>query len=361
MSANGTYSGLDGGAVNGLYNGVNSGVGNGVVFNDRNLISNNLNKDGLVMYLDAGSRISYLGSGTVWTDLSGNGNNGTLTNGPTFNSGNGGSIVFDGIDDYVNSNNISNVQTLSYWIEPSVSNNLNLSSCLGETFYINGVLSESILGNELVTNGNFNSNTNSWAASGTTISWINGISGDGSIGYMRFNVNNNINYDRFFQTVNSVASKTYFISFWYRTSGVTGPFAIYLNSSNPSLSNNITCINIEPSTNWTYVSLIMATTSTLGFPVFSFAKIGSVGSGTFDIDAISMKEIITTSIIAGKWINITTTSSQPLYKSNNFGTTNTSSGGIFNGKISNVMKYNRALSAAEVLQNYLATKSRFNL
>jgi hypothetical protein len=32
--------------------------------------------------------------------LTPNANNGTLTNGPTFNSGNGGSIVFDGINDY---------------------------------------------------------------------------------------------------------------------------------------------------------------------------------------------------------------------------------------------------------------------
>jgi hypothetical protein len=59
-------------------------------------------RDGLVLYLDAGNRRSYPGSGTTWTDLTGNGNNGTLTNGPTFNSGNGGSIVFDGVNDYVN-------------------------------------------------------------------------------------------------------------------------------------------------------------------------------------------------------------------------------------------------------------------
>ena len=40
--------------------------------------------------------------GSTWTDLTGRGNNGTLTNGPTYNSSNGGSIVFDGVDDYVN-------------------------------------------------------------------------------------------------------------------------------------------------------------------------------------------------------------------------------------------------------------------
>jgi hypothetical protein len=56
---------------------------------------------GLVMNLDAGNSASYPGSGTTWTDLTGNGNNATLINGPTYSSGNGGSIVFDGVDDYV--------------------------------------------------------------------------------------------------------------------------------------------------------------------------------------------------------------------------------------------------------------------
>jgi hypothetical protein len=59
-------------------------------------------QSGLVLNLDAGVSSSYPGSGTTWTDLSGNGNTGTLTNGPTYNSANGGSLVFDGVDDYVN-------------------------------------------------------------------------------------------------------------------------------------------------------------------------------------------------------------------------------------------------------------------
>jgi len=55
--------------------------------------------DGLVFAVDAANKKSYPGSGTTWTDLAGN-NNGTLTNGPTFDSGNGGSLVFDGTNDY---------------------------------------------------------------------------------------------------------------------------------------------------------------------------------------------------------------------------------------------------------------------
>lgn len=57
--------------------------------------------DGLALCLDAGNTKSYPKSGTAWTDLSSNNRNGTLTNGPTYSSTNGGSIVFDGTDDFV--------------------------------------------------------------------------------------------------------------------------------------------------------------------------------------------------------------------------------------------------------------------
>ena len=60
---------------------------------------------GLTFCVDAGYTPSYLRSGTTWTDLSFSGSNGTLTNGPTFDIGNGGSIVFDGVDDYINFGN----------------------------------------------------------------------------------------------------------------------------------------------------------------------------------------------------------------------------------------------------------------
>jgi hypothetical protein len=77
--------------------------------------------NGLVLALDAGDRNSYNSGSTTWFDLTGT-NNGTLTNGPTFNSGSGGSIVFDGVDDYVNCGNNPSVNiigtgiTLSAWV-----------------------------------------------------------------------------------------------------------------------------------------------------------------------------------------------------------------------------------------------------
>jgi hypothetical protein len=76
--------------------------------------------ENLVIYLDAGYLPSYPTFGTSWYDVSGYGNRGVLTNGPTYSSDGGGSIVFDGVDDYVDCgnilfNNISTV-TISIWV-----------------------------------------------------------------------------------------------------------------------------------------------------------------------------------------------------------------------------------------------------
>ena len=77
--------------------------------------------NGLTLCLDAGNTKSYPGSGTTWTDLSGGGNTGTLTNGPTYSSANGGSIVFDGTDDIVNTSYVSsNAFTWSVWFKTNV-------------------------------------------------------------------------------------------------------------------------------------------------------------------------------------------------------------------------------------------------
>lgn len=65
--------------------------------------------NGLVMNLDATNPISYPGSGTTWTDLSGNGNNGTLVNGVGYTSANGGALTFDGVSNYVNVPNSSSI------------------------------------------------------------------------------------------------------------------------------------------------------------------------------------------------------------------------------------------------------------
>ena len=79
----------------------------------------NIVTDGLVLNLDAGYVPSYPTSGATWHDLSGNGNNGSLVNGTIFS---GGSMVFDGVDDYVDCgiNSIFNLSDNDFTIETFV-------------------------------------------------------------------------------------------------------------------------------------------------------------------------------------------------------------------------------------------------
>ena len=54
----------------------------------------------LKLFIDAGNPLSYPGTGTVVTDLTGT-QNGTLVNGVGYSSVDGGSFVFDGVNDYI--------------------------------------------------------------------------------------------------------------------------------------------------------------------------------------------------------------------------------------------------------------------
>lgn len=94
-------------------------VGGNILSNTHVKIYNNKNivRSGLVLYVNAGISDSYPGSGTTWTDLSGNSNNATLLNGPTFSAASGSSITFDGSNDYATfSNSIKGSNTDSFTI-----------------------------------------------------------------------------------------------------------------------------------------------------------------------------------------------------------------------------------------------------
>lgn len=79
----------------------------------------NIVTNGLVLYLDAANYLSYTSGSTVWRDLSSSNLSGSLINGPTFSSGNAGSIVFDGVDDYVDLGTFNGLgsidRTISVW------------------------------------------------------------------------------------------------------------------------------------------------------------------------------------------------------------------------------------------------------
>ena len=85
-------------------------------------VRQNIVTNGLVLYLDAGSRMSYNSGSTTWRDLSGNNYSGSLINGPIFSNENQGNIVFDGVNDYVTLSSGSGINvgvtfTLQTWVK----------------------------------------------------------------------------------------------------------------------------------------------------------------------------------------------------------------------------------------------------
>jgi len=86
--------------------------------------------NGMVLCLDAANTQSYPGSGTTWTDLSGNGNHVSLQNGMAYNSNNKGYFTLDGVDDQAvvtTPNNLdlgSGNLTISYWVYHNSLSNL---------------------------------------------------------------------------------------------------------------------------------------------------------------------------------------------------------------------------------------------
>lgn len=83
--------------------------------------------DNLFFNSDAGFSPSYPRSGTTWYDLTSGSKNGTLINGTSYNSTYNGSLVFDGIDDYVHFSNVSSTfpsqGTISFWMWADVVEN----------------------------------------------------------------------------------------------------------------------------------------------------------------------------------------------------------------------------------------------
>ena len=224
-------------------------------------------EDGLVLKLDTSDKNSYPGSGNNWIDVSGNGNNGTLTNAPTFSNN---SILFDGIDDYVVRNQpINTGQNFSVfaWVRPGAIN----------------------VRNAIVGNGYPYVSTKGWLFSTAT------------------------NYG------NPLILNSFFISI--------GSDNAYRTAASNSLVTNV----------WNYIG-------------------GIVTNGGQDIKLYSNG--IETSYYGG-----TLSATTVVYDINelNIGRRYSTNSESFIGSIANIQIYNRVLSASEILQNYNAQKSRFNL
>jgi hypothetical protein len=211
-------------------------------------------QDGLVLALDAADKNSYSGSGTTWFDLSGNNYNAALTNGPTFNSSNGGSIVFDGTNDVA-----------------------------------------IITGNPIVT-GTGDFSLCSFVKRNTTDASADYICGNYGVG------NNGLELYYYLNKVYFYAAGVYILS----TASITD-------------------------TNWHFIC-------------------GTRLSGVAQI------YIDTVADGAGS-MNVNIPGNNPFTLGNGFDYTSEA----LNGNLANCLVYNRALSASEIIQNYNALKSRFNL
>jgi hypothetical protein len=126
----------------------------------------NIVEAGLVLALDASDPSSYSGSGTVWTDCSGLGNNGTLVNDVGYDSANKGSLVFDGVNDYISLNSILSAKPfcISFWAK--------LTSVKNQSFYT----SRTILGHgiSIFALGSTGSNTIRFDTGDIANQWITG-------------------------------------------------------------------------------------------------------------------------------------------------------------------------------------------
>lgn len=82
----------------------------------------NVVRDGLILYLDAANKKSFVNGSNTWRDLSGNNNHFTLYNIPTFNSS--GYFTFNGTTQYARSTNTLNLSatnkvTILMWFKPA--------------------------------------------------------------------------------------------------------------------------------------------------------------------------------------------------------------------------------------------------
>jgi len=239
----------------------------------------NIVRSGLVLALDAANTKSYPGSGTTWSDVSGNNNTGTLTNGPTFNFANGGSIVFDGTNDYVNMpSSFLSATSLTYQFNMLFSSVTTQSVFLG---YGDGT-------------ANYTCNCRIGSSTDTAPS-----AGNCRITIRVADTTNSVN-NTIISTTNLSVNTIYNIAIVFLPSS----YKIYING----IEDTVTAI--------------------LGLNNGKWARNGA-GAGTIGtIGAVNFNNALSNYLV----------------------------GNIYTTQI-----HNRALSATEILQNYNALKSRFNL
>jgi hypothetical protein len=227
--------------------------------------------NGLILSLDAADKNSYPGTGTIWTDLTGNGYNGTLTS-ATYSSANGGTIAFNGTNSYVVFSNTSTI--LNGLSEASMNMWINLTRRGG-----GGVKYQAVAG---------------WR--------------------------NDTNSDFYFLLVDGSGAA---VPTEFRTRTATGQWDVSV-SYLPYFGN------------WTFISTVVRSNRTDLYINGTLASSNTSKTGAFGASSNQFR--------------IGTDSAFPSLITY-----------PMQGNMANFSAYNRALSAQEVLQNYNAQKSRFNL
>jgi hypothetical protein len=118
---------------------------------------NDVISSGLVVSLDAGITASYPGTGNLWEDLTGNNNDATLVNTPTYNSGFGGHLIFDDTQsEYATIPDIGDLNewTVEVWFRLNTSLTGKISSIVTNQFDLSSKLNFTIGTNNQPTNAN---------------------------------------------------------------------------------------------------------------------------------------------------------------------------------------------------------------
>lgn len=106
----------------------NNGLSNGLDIGSFGTFNNSypfIITDNLVAYLDASNPLSYPGSGTIWYDLSGKGNNASLVSSITFSREKGGCLTTNASTSYINYTtfNLGQQFSICMWLKPIYSTN----------------------------------------------------------------------------------------------------------------------------------------------------------------------------------------------------------------------------------------------
>ncbi|CAB4123183.1 Concanavalin A-like lectin/glucanases superfamily [uncultured Caudovirales phage] len=268
----------------------------------------NIVTSGLVMLLDAANPKSYPGSGTTWSDISRNGNNGTLVGSPTYSANNNGYFTFNGSTQYANtatSVNLGSVFTISAWIYPTTAG--SCSTILSNIY--NGA-----------TSNGFKFFINTFQTSDRTIQIE---TGNGSLGQSTISASGSITYSTWNHVV-AVLNKT------------AGTGTIYLNGSlltSGSIRTDLSSNNIL------YVGTAISNPN--------FAATGTVSS-------------VKRGIIPG-FVNETRTSLQRIIRSNFINEAATDLTLKYFGRLSVIGVYTVEFTADQVTQNFNAYRGRYGL